>query len=139
MSFKQLFTGGACQPSGERFAQSANPLTTFVNAALVRPSATRQLIHAPQQVHPSLEAEFNQPLLIPVATPLPSEAMLHQPPPPALIHSRPYEAMKPPAEIEQLNSFWDAPIEKRATVAPDPLWFRVSILFPFKNSDTLTK
>eukprot|EP01022_Parablepharisma_sp_SALTPOND_P015319 TRINITY_DN2153_c1_g1_i1.p3 TRINITY_DN2153_c1_g1~~TRINITY_DN2153_c1_g1_i1.p3 ORF type:complete len:355 (-),score=34.84 TRINITY_DN2153_c1_g1_i1:787-1851(-) len=118
MSFKQLFTGGACQPTGERFVHSANPLTTFVDSALVRPMATRQLVHAPVPMATTLEAAFNQPLPI-------EPVMQH----PAIPQARPYDtAIRQRRDEEQLNAVWDAPVEKRLIMAKTPEmaspWFR---------------
>lgn len=121
MAFKGLFTGGACQASGDRFVQSSNPLTTFVDAALVGPSS--QFTH-----HPSsslgLEAAFNQPLSVtPMQVP---------------IRARPYLIEQTPM-AEQLNSFWDAPTEQRTEMTKfisNP-WFRS--FEPFSRDAPMTK
>ena len=116
MAFKGLFTGGACQPSGERFTQASNPLTTFVDAALVRPMGGNQMIYRPSGPV-TLESAFNQPL--PMAAPIQL---------PTTIQPRPYLIQQTP-NAEQLNSFWDTPIEKRADITHGPEsfgtpWFR---------------
>jgi len=109
MAFKDLFTGGACQASGDRFGQSGNPLTTFVDAAFVGPN-TQLTYHCSF----GLEAAFNQPLSLPsIQVP---------------IQARPYLTEKTPV-AEQLNSFWDTSIEKRSETIRTPEtfnnpWFR---------------
>eukprot|EP00826_Nyctotherus_ovalis_P065538 TRINITY_DN9637_c0_g1_i10.p1 TRINITY_DN9637_c0_g1~~TRINITY_DN9637_c0_g1_i10.p1 ORF type:complete len:214 (-),score=44.44 TRINITY_DN9637_c0_g1_i10:1192-1833(-) len=106
MAFKGLFTGGVCQASGDRFAQSSNPLTTFIDAALIGPST--QVSHHPLF---GLEAAFNQPLSAPIQVPVPVQA-------------RPY-LLEQTVNTEQLNNFWDAPAERRseAKTYANP-WFR---------------
>lgn len=121
MAFKSLFTGGACQASGDGFAQSANPLSTFVDAAVIGPNT--QLTH-----HCSfgLEAAFNQPL---------SAASVQVP-----IQAHPYLVEQTPI-AEQLNSFWDPPAERRNEVmrAPETFsnpWFRSFDTFSRETSIT---
>ena len=111
MAFKQLFTGGACQANGDHFSHAGNPLTTFVDAALLKPGVTRQLIPAPSRPIESSATMF--------------EASFSRPLEPAAPHIAPYELLRQRRNEEQLNRMWDMPEETSKAEPLNSVWIRV--------------